>query len=70
MFEQRGHEASEQRPSMFGLSSELSAFFSMTHGFPLVSLLALGATADLLHSIQFHAKPQAHLRQDLLNFIE
>ena len=55
---------------MFGLSSELSAFFSMTQGFPLVSLLAFRTTAVLLHCIQLHSEPQAHFRQDLFDFIE
>ena len=70
MFEQRGHETSEQGPPMFGLSSELSAFFSVTHGFPLVSLLALQITAIGLHSIQLDTETQAHFRQDFFNFIE
>jgi len=55
---------------MFGLSSELSAFFSVTHGFPLVSLLALQITAIGLHRIQLDAETQAHFRQNLLNFVE
>ena len=70
MFEERRHETPEQRPSMFCLSSKLSAIFSMTHGFPLVSLLALRITTIGLHSIQLDAKPQSHLRQDFLNFVE
>ena len=70
MFEQRGHETSEQGPPMFGLSSELSAFFSMAHGFPLVSLLALQTTAVLLYSIQLHTETQAHFRQDFFNLVE
>src|SRR5678815_3763533 len=32
MLEQGGHEASEQCPPVLGLSAQLSAFFSMTHG--------------------------------------
>src|SRR5574339_1253552 len=31
MLEQRSHQASEQRPSMFGLPTELSALFSVAH---------------------------------------
>src|SRR5262249_16855875 len=70
MFKQRGHQASEQGPPVFGLSPKLSAFFSMTHGVPLVSLLVLLAPAALLRSVQLHAQPQTHLRQDFLNFVE
>lgn len=70
MLKQRRHETPEQGPSMFCLSSKLSAIFSMTHGLPLVSLLALRITAIGLHSIQLDAETQTHFRQDFLNFVE
>src|SRR5690348_13555688 len=48
MLEQRGHQASEQRPPMFGLSTELSALFSMTHD--ALSYSFLGAPPEAIAS--------------------
>ena len=68
VLQQRSDEAPEQGPTMFRLSTELSALFSMTHDI-LFFLLGLG-TATRGHRVELDPETQSHISENFLDFIQ